>query len=303
MNIKEISQNLINNYYLPSKDIVYALSGAINNNYPLLIEGDPGVGKTSLAIATAKMLEVPLLRVQFYDGLTADKILYDYDYQRQLLTIEAIKSNLENTLKNKNIQEALDIVKNIDFYGKDFIIARPILQSIMSDKRYVLLLDEVDKASEEIEYTLLEFLDTYSISIPQYKTIYCDNDKKPIVFLTSNNYRLMSEALKRRCNFLYINAKTKEEMFEILKMKAHVSERLCLGVANCLMKIQKLSLKQTPSISEAIDWAQYINENYDQSNINDLDHSICALVKSKEDHDVLLNTGIIDDLKTELKEV
>ncbi|MCD7894165.1 MAG: MoxR family ATPase [Erysipelotrichaceae bacterium] len=300
MRINEIKQGLKDYNYLPSKEIVYALSGAINNHYPLLVEGDPGVGKTSLAIATAKMIDAPLLRVQFYEGLTADKILYDYDYQRQLLTIEAIKSTLENLLKDKNMDDAFNIAKCIDFYGKDFIIARPILKSILSDKRCVLLLDEVDKASEEIEYTLLEFLDTYSISIPQYKTICCNDDKKPIVFLTSNNYRLMSDALKRRCNFLYIQSKTKEEMFEILKMQSHVSEKLCLGVANCLTKIQKLSLKQTPSISEAIDWAQYIYENYDQNNMDDLDHSICALLKNKQDQDVVLNMNILDDLKHDL---
>lgn len=297
MRISEISQGLKDNHYLPSKEIVYAMSGAINNNYPLLIEGDPGVGKTSLAVATANMLDVPLLRVQFYDGLTADKILYDYDYQRQLLTIEAMKSTLEKEFQDKSINDVLNIAKNIDFYGKDFIIARPVLRSIMLQERCVLLLDEVDKASEEVEYTLLEFLDTYSISIPQYKTICCDNDKKPIVFLTSNNYRLMSDALKRRCNFLYINAKTKEEMFEILKMQAQVSDKLCLGVANCLSKIQKLSLNQSPSISEAIDWVQYINDNYDTTNINDLDHSICALLKNKVDQDIVLRMNIVDELK------
>lgn len=300
MKMNEISQGLKDNYYLPTKDIIYALLGAINNNYPLLIEGDPGVGKTSLAIATAKMLDAPLLRVQFYDGLTADKILYDYDYQRQLLTIEAIKSTLENELKDKSIQDAFDVAKMIDFYGKDFIIARPILQSIVSDKRCVLLLDEVDKASEEIEYTLLEFLEKYSMTIPQYKTITCDDDKKPIVFLTSNNYRFMSKALKRRCNFLYMNAKTKDEMFEILKMRAHVSEKLCLGVANCMQQIQQLSLKQIPSISEAIDWAKYIDENYDINDLNDLDHSICALVKNKEDQHTILNTNIINNLINDL---
>ena len=295
MKLSEIKEGLIKNNYIPTKQILYAVSGAINQQFPVLIEGDPGVGKTSLAKAVASMLGLPLYRVQFYEGLSADKILYDYDYQKQLLTIESIKSSLEEHLKGKTINEAINHVKDIDFYGENFLIERPILKAINGNGRCVLLLDEIDKSSEEIEYTLLEMLDEFSITIPQYGTVKCPEDMKPIVFLTSNNYREMSDALKRRCNYLFINRKTKDEIFEILKMKAGVSEDICRGVANCMAQIQKLKLKQEPSIAEAIGWAQYIQDNFDESNMSDLEYSICMLAKNKDDTEVILNSGIIKD--------
>lgn len=295
MKLSEIKEGLIKNNYIPTKQILYAVSGAINQQFPVLIEGDPGVGKTSLAKAVASMLGLPLYRVQFYEGLSADKILYDYDYQKQLLTIESIKSSLEEHLKGKTINEAINHVKDIDFYGENFLIERPILKAINGKSRCVLLLDEIDKSSEEIEYTLLEMLDEFSITIPQYGTVKCPEDMKPIVFLTSNNYREMSDALKRRCNYLFINRKTKDEIFEILKMKAGVSEDICRGVANCMAQIQKLKLKQEPSIAEAIGWAQYIQDNFDESNMSDLEYSICMLAKNKDDTEVILNSGIIKD--------
>ena len=295
MKLSEIKEGLIKNNYISTKQILYAVSGAINQQFPVLIEGDPGVGKTSLAKAVASMLGLPLYRVQFYEGLSADKILYDYDYQKQLLTIESIKSSLEEHLKGKTINEAINHVKDIDFYGENFLIERPILKAINGKGRCVLLLDEIDKSSEEIEYTLLEMLDEFSITIPQYGTVKCPEDMKPIVFLTSNNYREMSDALKRRCNYLFINRKTKDEIFEILKMKAGVSEDICRGVANCMAQIQKLKLKQEPSIAEAIGWAQYIQDNFDESNMSDLEYSICMLAKNKDDTEVILNSGIIKD--------
>lgn len=259
---------------MATNDIVFAAAGAINEQIPLLIEGAPGAGKTALAKATADILGAKLIRVQFYEGLTADKILYDYDYQRQLLTIESIKSVLSKELSDKNIEEAIDATKDIDFYGKSFLIKRPILESIMSNERCVLLLDEIDKASEEIEYTLLQFLDEFSITIPQYGTITADEDKHPIVFLTSNNYRDLSDALKRRCNYLYIENKTKEEMMEILKMKAEVSDNLANGVASCLVSIQSLNLKQMPSIDEGIKLAKYLKENFGEITEDNIDYTI-----------------------------
>ena len=293
MNINEIKQGLKNVNYMASNDIIFAAAGTINEQIPLLIEGAPGAGKTALAKAVADMLCCKLIRVQFYEGLTADKILYDYDYQRQLLTIESIKSVLSKELNDKNIEEAIDVTKDIDFYGKSFLIQRPILESIMSNERCVLLLDEIDKASEEIEYTLLQFLDEFQISIPQYGTITATEDKKPIVFLTSNNYRDLSDALKRRCNYLYINNKTKEEMIEILKMKAAISDKLANGVASCLVDIQHLNLKQMPSIDEGIKWASYLQKNFGEINEDTIDYTICMLAKNNDDLQTILQSGVV----------
>ena len=293
MKINEIQQGLKDINYIASKDIVFATAGAINEQIPLLIEGAPGAGKTALAKAVAEMLGCKLIRVQFYEGLTADKILYDYDYQRQLLTIESIKSVLSKELADKNIEQAIDVTKDINFYGKSFLIQRPILESIMSQERCVLLLDEIDKASEEIEYTLLQFLDEFSISIPQYGTITATEDKRPIVFLTSNNYRDLSDALKRRCNYLYIQNKTKEEMIEILKMKASISPTLANGVASCLIAIQNLQLKQMPSIDEGIKWASYLQKNFGEIDENTIDYTICMLAKNQDDVEIIKKSKII----------
>ena len=293
MKINEIQQGLKDINYIASKDIVFATAGAINEQIPLLIEDAPGAGKTALAKAVAEMLGCKLIRVQFYEGLTADKILYDYDYQRQLLTIESIKSVLSKELADKNIEQAIDVTKDINFYGKSFLIQRPILESIMSQERCVLLLDEIDKASEEIEYTLLQFLDEFSISIPQYGTITAKEDKRPIVFLTSNNYRDLSDALKRRCNYLYIQNKTKEEMIEILKMKASISPTLANGVASCLIAIQNLQLKQMPSIDEGIKWASYLQKNFGEIDENTIDYTICMLAKNQDDVEIIKKSKII----------
>lgn len=293
MKINEIQQGLKDINYIASKDIVFATAGAINEQIPLLIEGAPGAGKTALAKAVAELLGCKLIRVQFYEGLTADKILYDYDYQRQLLTIESIKSVLSKELADKNIEQAIDLTKDINFYGKSFLIQRPILESIMSQERCVLLLDEIDKASEEIEYTLLQFLDEFSISIPQYGTITAKEDKRPIVFLTSNNYRDLSDALKRRCNYLYIQNKTKEEMIEILKMKASISPTLANGVASCLIAIQNLQLKQMPSIDEGIKWASYLQKNFGEIDENTIDYTICMLAKNQDDVEIIKKSKII----------
>lgn len=293
MKINEIQQGLKDINYIASKDIVFATAGAINEQIPLLIEGAPGAGKTALAKAVAELLGCKLIRVQFYEGLTADKILYDYDYQRQLLTIESIKSVLSKELSDKNIEQAIDLTKDINFYGKSFLIQRPILESIMSQERCVLLLDEIDKASEEIEYTLLQFLDEFSISIPQYGTITAKEDKRPIVFLTSNNYRDLSDALKRRCNYLYIQNKTKEEMIEILKMKASISPTLANGVASCLIAIQNLQLKQMPSIDEGIKWASYLQKNFGEIDENTIDYTICMLAKNQDDVEIIKKSKII----------
>lgn len=295
MKINEIQQGLKDINYIASKDIVFATAGAINEQIPLLIEGAPGSGKTALAKAVAEMLGCKLIRVQFYEGLTADKILYDYDYQRQLLTIESIKSVLSKELADKNIEQAIDVTKDINFYGKSFLIQRPILESIMSQERCVLLLDEIDKASEEIEYTLLQFLDEFSISIPQYGTITAKEDNRPIVFLTSNNYRDLSDALKRRCNYLYIQNKTKEEMIEILKMKASISPTLANGVASCLIAIQNLQLKQMPSIDEGIKWASYLQKNFGEIDENTIDYTICMLAKNQDDVEIIKKSKILHE--------
>ena len=290
MNIEEIKEGLEKVNYIPNNDILFAVSGAINSNIPLLVEGSPGTGKTLLAKAVSQMLDIPLIRVQFYEGITADKILYDYDYQKQLLTIESIKSVLSKELGDKKIKDAVNFASKINFYDETFLIKRPILQSITSDTPCVLLLDEVEKSSEEIEYTLLEFLDEFALTIPQLGRIEAKN--KPIVFLTSNNYRQLSDALKRRCNYLYIEDKTESEMKKILETKAQIDEKLSISISKMIVSFRNLNLKQMPSIAEAINWGKYLTEN--EIKEEDIPYTLGILLKNKEDIEIVKKGKILD---------
>lgn len=191
------------------------------------------------------------------------------------------------------MQESLDAVGKINFYGRDFLIERPILKAISGKKRYVLLLDEVEKASEEIEYTLLEVLENFSISIPQYGTVTCPEEMRPIVFLTSNRYRDLSQALKRRCNYLYIKQKTAEELKEILQMQRSIDTKVAESVANCAKQIRTLPLKQQPSISELSEWAKYLSTlNSDELEEETLKASLCMIAKNKEDRQTMENAKL-----------
>ncbi|MDO4814907.1 MAG: MoxR family ATPase [Gemella sp.] len=278
MNIQELNDKLKSVGYISSKRINFAVMSAIQHNRPLILEGAPGSGKTSLAKAISQAFDLPLKRVQFYEGLTVDKLIYDYNYQKQLLSIEAIKASLENTLKDKNPEEALKEVSKINFYGEDFLIARPLLESIQSEKRTVLLLDEVDKSSEEIEYALLEFLEDYEISIPELGTVSAVNP--PIVIITSNNYRELSEPLKRRCSYLYINDKTAEENEEIILQKTNVNPEVARFVATALDKFKDAYLKQQPSIAEAITWAEALVNNM-------VEDTLHLVAKNKKDRQTI----------------
>ena len=259
--IDEITNALEKETYLATEHIKYALYASLLCDRPLLVEGDPGVGKTSLAKALANGLGLPFIRVQMYEGLTSDQILYDYDYQKQLLTLEAIRPSIERDYGALPASEAVSaVVGGLDFFGEEFLVKRPVLRAIEGEQK-VILFDEIDKAPEELEYMLYEFLENYSITIPQKGEIVCAPDKHPIVFLTSNNYRELSGALKRRCNYLYIEQKSQKEVIEILKMKAGADDATALGVAKCLAVMRGEKLRYTPSVSEAVEYARFLSKN------------------------------------------
>ena len=287
ISLQDIEEALLKSGYISNSKITQTLFVASVCDRPILIEGAPGVGKTSVAKALADGLGIPFIRIQMYEGLTVDQILYDYDYQRQLLTLEAIRPILEKEFSGMTSNEALKkILKEVDFYGEDFLINRPVLKSIKMKGPKILLFDEIDKAPEEIEYMLYEFLENNSISIPQYGEIVCSEEDKPFVFLTSNNYRELSGALKRRCNYLFIDPKTKEEIIEILIVKAKVEEKIAEGIARCLCLMQDANLKQTPSISEAIEFATFLNLTKNQDITKDfIINSLGILIKNRRDED------------------
>ena len=281
LKIKDIRAGLTASGYIPNEEICYAVFQALVLNKPILIEGDPGVGKTSLAKAVAKMLDLPFLRLQMYDGLTKEDVLYDYDYQRQLLTLEAIKPKIETETNGMDANAAIKkVASEINFYGKEFLIPRPVLQTINGSGKKLLLIDEIDKASEETEYMLYEYLEEYGMNIPQYGSIQCPDDQTPIVFLTSNGYRELSGAMRRRCGYLYIQKKTRNEIIEILKHKAGVNEHVAGGIATCIVKLQERDLKHPISISEAVDWANYLKEDVTKERVLS---SIGLLAKDRRD--------------------
>lgn len=284
MTIKEISDGLSKTGYIPNDEICYAVFEAMVLNKPLLIEGDPGVGKTSLAMAVANMLEIPFLRMQMYNGLTTDEVLYDYDYQRQLLTLEAVKPKISDEIQGLNTNEAIKkVAGDVDFYGKEFLIPRPVLKTIMGDGRKLLLIDEIDKASEEVEYMLYEYLENYSITIPQLGPVVCPKDQLPIVFLTSNGYRELSGAMRRRCGYLYIKKKSRDEIIRILEEKANIDEKVAFGIAACVVKLQEADLKHPVSISEAIDLARIVKQTEEEDIKTIVKNSVGLLAKDRRD--------------------
>lgn len=286
--LKQIEDVLEALGYIPTDDICYAVFGMLALNKPLLVEGAPGVGKTSLAKALAEVMGLPMLRLQMYDGLTKDEVLYDYDYQRQLLTLEAVKPKLNEEIKDLGINDAIKhVAGDVDFYGKEFLIPRPVLQTIDGSGRKLLLIDEIDKASEETEYMLYEYLEDYSIDIPQFGTVSCPEDQKPVVILTSNAYRELSGAMKRRCSYLYIKKKTRAEIIEVLKYRTSVDERVASGIASCMVAFQEMDLKHPVSVSEIVDWASYIEKDGSREGVQ---NSLGLLVKDRRDMEAVSAT-------------
>ncbi len=211
---------------------------------PVLVEGPAGTGKTQLAKSVAEMLGARLIRLQCYEGLDESKALYEWNYKKQLLRIQTEKS--DGTTWN-------EVEENI--FTDEFLLTRPLLEAIMAEDPVVLLIDEVDRVEVETEALLLELLSDYQVSIPELGTLVAK--QIPLVFLTSNNTRELSEALKRRCLFLHLDYPSMEREKEIVLTRVpDISENLADQVARIVRAIRQLELKKAPSVSETIDWAR-----------------------------------------------
>jgi MoxR-like ATPase len=210
---------------------------------PILVEGPAGTGKTQLAKSVADMTGSKLIRLQCYEGLDESKALYEWNYKKQLLRIQADK--------NAGGWDEL----HDDIFGEEYLLTRPLLEAIRSEEPVVLLIDEVDRVEIETEALLLEILSEYQVSIPELGTVVAK--RIPMVFLTSNNTRELSEALKRRCLFLHVDYPQMDREKEIVLNKVPgITEHLADQIARIVRSIRQLDLKKAPSVSETIDWAR-----------------------------------------------
>ena len=256
--VQDVIQQLSDQDYICDKQIATVVFLAQQLDKPVLIEGPAGVGKTELAKVVSKALGRRMIRLQCYEGLDEAKALYEWEYSKQLLYTQILKDKVSETIAGaSSLAEAADRVGAEDsvFFSERFIVPRPLMQAITSPKPVLLLIDEVDKSDPEFEAFLLEILSDFQITIPEIGTITATT--QPLVFLTSNDAREMSDALKRRCLHLWIDYPNEELEIEILHRKVpDIDKRLAEEVVQMMNRIRELDLKKTPSISETLDWAR-----------------------------------------------
>jgi MoxR-like ATPase len=256
--VQDVIEQLGDQDYICDKKIATVVFLAQQLGKPVLVEGPAGVGKTELAKVVSKALGRKMIRLQCYEGLDEAKALYEWEYSKQLLYTQILKDKVAETLAGtQTLAEAAERVGAQDsvFFSSRFIVPRPLMQAISAESPTLLLIDEVDKSDPEFEAFLLEVLSDFQITIPEIGTIVAKS--QPIVFLTSNDAREMSDALKRRCLHLWIDYPSEELEVRILDRKVpNIDKRLAEEVVGLMNRIRALDLKKTPSISETLDWAR-----------------------------------------------
>ena len=286
MTMEELKRRLHDERYVCDDSLVTTLYVSLLLGRPLLIEGAAGVGKTEVAKVMAKVLDRELVRLQCYEGLDESKALYEWNYQKQLLSIQV----------NMGSRESDELTRSL--FSDEYLLERPLLKSIRSEKPVVLLIDEIDKADEEFEAFLLELLSEQQVTIPEIGTI--RSRTTPFVVLTSNHARPLSEALRRRCAYLYIDYPDIDKEVAIINAKQpEVGSRLALQVARATHALRENEqILKKPSIAEALDWAAALDAlGMEDLTADALRQTLGFVLKNNEDmeeaaHDESLFSGL-----------
>jgi MoxR-like ATPase len=270
--VAEVREGLGKVDYLADEGIAGVVYLADRLEKPVMVEGPAGTGKTQLAKSVAEMTGARLIRLQCYEGLDEAKALYEWNYKKQLLRIQA----------ERNVEAGWSDIEE-DIFSEEFLLPRPLLEAIRAEEPVVLLIDEVDRVEVETEALLLEILSDYQVSIPELGTVAAT--QIPLVFLTSNNTRELSEALKRRCLYLHIDYPDMEREKEIVLTKVPgISENLADQVARIVRSIRQLELKKAPSVSETLDWARtLVHLGVEQVDEQQATETITILLKYQAD--------------------
>ena len=283
--IKNIN-SIINGYdkdgYVVDEELATILFLMLRLQKPLLLEGNPGVGKTEVANVLAKFLDTELIRLQCYEGLDVNSAVYEWNYQKQLLSIK--------------IQEKIDRSENekeAHIFGEDFLLKRPLLKAITALKKSpVLLIDEIDRADEEFEAFLLELLSAFQISIPEMGTIKATY--KPFVILTSNRTRELSDALKRRCLYHWVNYPDLEKEIKIVqKHLPGIEDKMVKNLVSVVQELRNKKLNKSPGIAETIDWAKSLLAlGYGELSVEGIAQTLGCVIKSADDMNRIKAEGV-----------
>jgi MoxR-like ATPase len=284
--ISDIRGSLAEQQYIASEEIATVLYLAEQLGKPVLAEGPAGVGKTELGKAWAAITGRELIRLQCYEGLDETKALYEWEYAKQMLYTQLLRDKLHDLLSDATtLAAAADRLAAEEdvFFSDRFLLPRPLLRAITADQPVVLLIDEVDRSDAEFEAFLLEILSDFQVSVPELGTIKARH--MPLVVLTSNNTRELSEALKRRCLYLYIDYPTIEVELQIVRLKVpNLSPRLARQAVEMVHRLRQIDLKKHPSVSETLDWARALMTlNASALDKDVLDNTLTVLLKHEAD--------------------